>query len=75
MQTFLLGAPKFYRYAIRREDKIQPARGNFGAYFFLKHIEVVDDNPDEQIQREEGAANDEYHEINVGVDVGLALRL
>lgn len=44
-------------------------------YFFLKHIEVVDDNSDEQIQGEEGAADDEYHKVEIGIEIGLALGL
>ena len=33
----------------------------------LEHVEVVNDDPDEQVEGEEGPAHDEYHEVEVVV--------
>ena len=42
-----------------------------GTYLLLLFIEVVDDDTNEQVEREEGAKNDEEDEVQVHVDVHL----
>ena len=42
---------------------------------FLEHVEVVDDDTDEQVEGEESAANDKDDEIKIGPQIGLVRRL
>lgn len=42
---------------------------------FLLHVEVVDDDTDEEVEREEGAEDDEEDEVEIHEDAHLALRL
>jgi len=44
-------------------------------YLLLLLVEVVNDDPDEEVEGEEGAKDDEEHEVDVHVDVHLAYRL
>ena len=39
------------------------------------HVEVVDDDANEEIEREEGAKDDEEDKVQVHVGTSLALRL
>ena len=41
----------------------------------LEHVEVVDDDSDEEVEREEGSANDEDDEVKVVVQAGFPLGL
>ena len=45
------------------------------AHLLLEHIEIIDDDADEEVECEEAAAHDEHHEVDVGVEVGLPLGL
>lgn len=47
----------------------------YWSHLFLEHVEVVDNNSNEQIEREKRAANDKYHKVQVGVEVCFSLRL
>lgn len=44
-------------------------------YSFLEHVEVVDDDADEEVEREEGAAHDEDDEIEIRPQIGFVRRL
>lgn len=54
-------------FLILRHEHFQRATG-----FLLLLVEVVDDDTDEQIKGEERPGDDEEHEVEVHVDVGLA---
>ena len=61
-----------------RTAKIQLTRNiSLGDDFHLlfQRIEVVNDNPDEEIEGEEGAADDEDDKVEVVVEAGLILGL
>lgn len=47
----------------------------FNAYLFFQHVKVVYNYSDKEIQRKKGAANDEYHEVDIRIDVRFPLRL
>lgn len=57
-------------FLILRHEHFQRATG-----FLLLLVEVVDDDTDEQVEGEERPEDDEEHEVEVHVDVGLANRL
>lgn len=42
---------------------------------FFKHVKVVDNNSDEEIKREERAADDKDYEVNVGIKIRFSSRL
>ncbi len=44
-------------------------------YLFLLHVEVVNDDTNEEVESEEGPHDDECHEVPVGVEVGFSIRL
>ena len=44
-------------------------------YLLLLLVEVVDDDPDEEVEREEGTEYDEEYKVDVHVDVDLPDRL
>ena len=46
-----------------------------GSYLFLLHVEVVDDDTDEEIQGEERPEDDEEYKVHVHEDPSLTLRL
>jgi len=46
-----------------------------GDYFAFLHVEVVDDDTNEEVESEEGAEDDEDDEVHVHVSAVLALRL
>ena len=45
------------------------------AHLLLEHVEVVNDDSDEQVQCEEGPADDEDDKVEVVVERGLPVRL
>jgi len=45
------------------------------ADLFLLHIEVVDDDADEKVEREEWSENDEKHEVEIHEDTSFWNRL
>ena len=45
------------------------------SYLLLAHVEVVDDDTDEEVKGEEASAHDEYDKVEVVVDWGLPLGL
>ena len=42
---------------------------------FLLHVEVVDDDPDEEIEGEEGAEDDEEDKVEIHPSPGFSFRL
>ena len=44
-------------------------------YLFLLFVEIINNDSDEKVEREERAEDDEEHEVEVHVDVDLADRL
>ena len=51
------------------------SKRGINTYLFLLFVEVVDDDTYEEVERKEGAEDDEEHEVDVHVYVGLVLRL
>ena len=45
------------------------------AYLFLLHVEILDDDTDEEVEREEGSEDDEEDEIQVHEIALFPLRL
>lgn len=44
-------------------------------HLFFKHVEIVYDHSNEEIESEEWTADDEYDKVKVGIEIRLSLRL
>lgn len=47
----------------------------YATYLFLLHVEIFDDDTDEEVESEEGAKDDEQNEVEVHQDAVLKRRL
>lgn len=45
------------------------------SYPLFQHVKIINDDSDKQVKCEEGATHDEYHKVDVGIEVGLPLGL
>lgn len=50
----------------------RPPKGRADTHLSLLLVEIVNDDADEEVEREEGAKNDEDHEVQVHVEVDFS---